>query len=349
MKIALITDLHFGARSDSPVFDKFFEKFYTQCFFPYLDEHGINTVVDLGDTFEKRKTINFQTLSSCKTYFFDTLAEKSIQLHALIGNHDTALKNTNDINSVDLVLREYDNIKTYKKLEVVNFDGLDILMLPWICSDNYDQSMDALKTTKAEVVFGHLEIAGFQMYRGNVNEHGLSRDIFDRFDIVLSGHFHHRSTSGNITYLGNPYEITWADYQDQRGFHVLDTDTRELTFIKNPYTIYEKFNYDEDSLPNDLSMFEEKCIKIVVVNKVDQKLFDKFIAAVNKLNPIDLKIIEDYSEFESDLVDDDSIDMENTMSLLSSYVDSSDITADKTKIKNVLKSLYIEATQLENI
>jgi len=348
VKLALITDLHFGARSDSPVFDQFFERFYTDCFFPYLNENGIKTVVDLGDTFDKRKNIGFQTLDSCKRYFFDRLKSDGIDMHIIVGNHDTALKNTNDINSIDLVLCEYDNIKTYKDLSVVNFDGLDVLMLPWICSGNYDESMNALKTSSADVVFGHLEIAGFSMSRGNVSDHGLNSSLFDLFDIVLSGHFHHRSTNGNITYLGNPYEITWADYQDPRGFHVLDTDTRELTFIENPYTIYEKFSYDEEAEPIDVSRFKDKFVKIVVINKTDQKKFDSFINSVNRSGPHDVKIIEDYSEFESSIVDE-NIDMDTTLSLLTSYVDSSNVDSDKDKIKDVLKSLYLEAIHLENV
>ena len=59
MKIALVTDLHFGARGDSVPFDNFFKKFYDDTFFPYLVEHGIKTIFDLGDTFDRRKYINF--------------------------------------------------------------------------------------------------------------------------------------------------------------------------------------------------------------------------------------------------------------------------------------------------
>lgn len=348
MKIALVTDLHFGARSDSPVFDAFFEKFYKECFFPYLKEHDIKTVIDLGDTFDKRKSISFQTLKNCKRYFFDKLRDNGIIVHAIVGNHDTAMKNTNDINSVDLVLREYDNIVVYESPKSVSFDGTEILMLPWICSGNYDESMEVLRTTAAEIVMGHLEIAGFQMYRGSVNEHGLSKEVFERFDLVASGHFHHRSSNGNIHYLGNPYEITWQDCDDPRGFHVFDTDTRELTFVKNPFTIYQKIHYDDikDTLPS-LDNVEGKYIKVIVANKTDFKKFEIFINELNKAGPVDVKIVEDYSEFETNLLDEENVNIEDTVQLLSSYVDALDTDSDKDRIKRTLKELYVEAINSE--
>jgi DNA repair exonuclease SbcCD nuclease subunit len=117
-------------------------------------------------------------------------------------------------------------------------DGSKIFMMPWICTDNYNQSMEAIKTTDAQVLFGHFEIAGFQMYKGHENDEGFDPKIFEKFDLVCSGHFHHRSSNGNINYLGNPYELTWADFEDPRGFHIFDTSTRELDFIPNRNETY---------------------------------------------------------------------------------------------------------------
>jgi DNA repair exonuclease SbcCD nuclease subunit len=349
LKIALLTDTHWGARNDSPVFDAFFEKYYKEVFFPYLDEHNITTVVHLGDAFDKRKYINFQTLKNCKRYFFDKVNQRNIDLHIIAGNHDCFHKNTNDVNAIDLLLTEYPGIKTYSTLDYVEFDGTKILLMPWICSDNYDVSVNELKNAKTDIVFGHFEIAGFPMYKGTSNEHGFSSDLFDRFDIVYSGHFHHRSTNGNITYLGTSYEITWSDYDDLKGFHIFDTDTRKLTFVPNPNSMFVKYHYDDsfDQSDIDYEQFAGKYVKILIISKRDIAEFDKFMSRVHKQNPIDLKIIEDFSEFESDVVDDDNIDIEDTVNILSSYVDSIDTDADKDRIKATLKSLYLEALNQE--
>jgi len=345
MKIALITDTHFGARSDSIHFDDFFKKFYDNVFFEYIVKHNIKHVIHLGDVFDRRKYINFNILNNCKSYFFDKLKELDIETHVIVGNHDTYFKNTNDVNSPDLLLNSYNNITKYSTPTEVTFENCKVLLLPWICTDNYELSIQTIKNTDAKIVFGHLEIAGFQMYKGQVNEHGFDRAIFDKFDQVYTGHFHHRSSNQNISYLGTAYEITWSDYADKKGFHIFDTDTQMVSFLPNPFIMFEKYYYDEDKEhPDsvDTSMFSGKHVKLIVVNKKDYALFDSFIERIYKKNPLELKIIEDLNGFESDALDD-NIDLEDTMVVLSKYVDSIETDLDKNKLKTMLKSIYFEA------
>ena len=349
-QVALITDTHFGARSDSIPFDNFFKKFYDEVFFPEIDKRGIRHIMHLGDCFDRRKYINFNTLSSCRSYFFDEIKKRNIELHMIVGNHDTFFKNTNDINSPRLLLKDYEFnvIDTPSELEFD--DGSKIFMMPWICTDNYNQSMEAIKTTNAQVLFGHFEIAGFQMYKGHENDEGFDPKIFEKFDLVCSGHFHHRSSNGNINYLGNPYELTWADFEDPRGLHIFDTGTRELDFIQNPFSIFSKVYYDDEKVdPStvDVSQYANQHIKLVVVNKKDYYKFDQFIERLYKVNPLELKIIEDLSEFESDALGDQEVDLEDTVTLLSQYVDSLETEADKDRIKTLMKTLYVEAQNYE--
>ena len=247
-KVALVTDTHFGARSDSVPFDKFFRKFYDETFFPEIDRRGIKTIFHLGDCFDRRKYINFNTLSSCRDYFFDQAKSRGIEIVMIVGNHDTFFKNTNNVNSPNLLLQDYDNIVAYSGPIDYSIDGTSILLMPWICTDNYNECMDVMKTSKSQVMFGHFEIAGFQMYKGHENDEGFDPKIFEKFDLVCSGHFHHRSSNGNINYLGNPYELTWADFEDPRGFHIFDTGERSLEFIQNPFSIFSKVYYDDEKV-----------------------------------------------------------------------------------------------------
>ena len=349
-KIALVTDTHFGARSDSIPFDNFFKKFYDEVFFPEIDKRGIRYIMHLGDCFDRRKYINFNTLSSCRSYFFDEIKKRGIELHMIVGNHDTFFKNTNDVNSPSLLLKDYDNIVAYTGPTEYEADGSSILLMPWICTDNYNECMEAMKTTKAQIMFGHFEIAGFQMYKGHENDEGFDPGLFTKFDCVFSGHFHHRSSSGNITYLGNPYELTWADYDDPRGFHIFDTQSRELEFVQNPYGIFNKIYYnDEETDPRgiDLTPYANTHVKLVVVKKTDLYKYDQFIERLYKVNPLELKIIEDLSEFESDALGEQEVDLEDTVTLLSQYVDSLDTEADKERIKTLMKTLYVEAQNYE--
>ena len=223
MKVALVTDTHFGARSDSLAFDAYFAKFYDETFFPYLKEHDIKTVCHLGDIFDRRKYINFNTLRSCKRYFFKQAEDMGIDIHMIPGNHDTYFKNTNDVNSPDLLLGEYNNITLYQEPTEIMLDREKVLYLPWICGENYDRTMAKIKESNAKTCFGHFEFAGYFLLPGMPNLHGMDTDAFSDFDLVVSGHFHHRHSRGNITYMGNPYEITWSDYKDPRGFAIYDT------------------------------------------------------------------------------------------------------------------------------
>ena len=349
MKVAIITDQHFGARNDSIAFLDFYQKFYENTFFPTIDSAGITTVLVLGDTFDRRKYVNFYALQRAKEMFFDKLAERNISVHMLAGNHDTYFKNTNDVNSPDLLLREYTNINVIDHPTTITVDDTAICMMPWICPENYQDSLDTLKDTQAEICMGHFEIAGFSMYRGMESHEGLSKDLFNKFDLVFSGHYHHRSDDGHIYYLGNPYELTWQDYNDPRGFHLFDLSTRRLEFITNPYTMFARVEYDDKEVePVEIDSLDlkDKYVKLIVVNKTDYYKFDKFIQKLYNKGCSDIKIVEDMSEFQEGEIGDE-INLEDTVSVLSHFIDSVETDVDKEQIKTFMKSLYTEAVNIE--
>ena len=349
MKVAIITDQHFGARNDSIAFLDFFQKFYDNTFFPTLVDNNIDTVLILGDTFDRRKYVNFYALQRAKEMFFDRLANAGIAVHMLAGNHDTYYKNTNDVNSPDLLLREYSNINVIDEPTTITVDGTDICMMPWICPDNYDASINEMKTTKADICMGHFEISGFAMYRGMESHEGLDKSLFDKFDMVFSGHYHHRSDDGHVFYLGNPYELTWQDYNDPRGFHLFDLETRELRFVQNPYTMFSRIEYnDKDQEPDDIDSLDlaQKYVKLVVINKTDFYKFDKFIQKLYNKGCHEIKIVEDMSEFQDGEIGEE-INLEDTLSVLAHYIDSIERDVDKEQVKTYMRTLYTEAVNIE--
>jgi DNA repair exonuclease SbcCD nuclease subunit len=351
LKVAIITDQHFGARNDSIAFLDFFQKFYDNTFFPTLDASGINTVLVLGDTFDRRKYVNFYALDRAKKMFFDKLEERGITVYMLAGNHDTYYKNTNEVNSPDLLLTEYNNIEVIAEPKTINVNGFEVCMLPWICPENYTQSLDEIKNTTSTLCMGHLEIAGFAMYRGMESHEGFSAETFSKFDLVFSGHYHHRSNDRNIHYLGNPYELTWQDYNDPRGFHLFDFTTRQLNFIENPYRMFERLEYtDKEVEPIDLDQLElsEKYVKLVVLEKTDFYKFDKFIQKLYNKGCHEIKIVEDFSEFEAGEINEE-INLEDTVSVLSNYIESIETDVDKEKVKSYMRGLYTEAINIEVI
>ena len=343
MKIALLTDPHFGARGDSLVFFDYMMEFYDNVFFPYLSENNITTMIHLGDVVDRRKFINFNILHGMNTRFMKRLQDDKIESHIIIGNHDTYFKNTNDINSMNELIdfnHEYAP-KVYSDPVTLNFDGRDICFMPWINSGNYTDCRSHIKDTKAKTLFGHLEIAGFEMSRGIKCEDGFDIYMFKKFDLVCSGHFHHKSNNGNIHYLGSPYETTWIDYNDPRGFHIYDTDTNEIEFIQNPYRMFHKIYYDEDRLDQiNYSTYNQKYVKVIVKNKTKQHLLDNLIDELYNNDVVDVSVVDDTYEFEGM---DETQSIEDTMSLLSGYIDDYNLDLDKNRLKGLIQDLYITA------
>jgi len=355
MKIALLNDTHFGARNDSPAFLDYFMRFYNEIFFPYLKENNITTLVHLGDVVDRRKFINFKTAHTFREDFMHRLYKEGIDTHIILGNHDTYYKNTNEVNAIKELCTTFDGIKEpwiYEKATTKNFGGTDICLIPWICDDNYEHSINEIETSKAQIALGHLEIKGFEMHNNMKSVTGLEKRLFRRFEKVLSGHFHKKSDDGQIYYLGCPYEFMWNDYNCQKGFHILDTETREIERIVNPYTIHEKIYYNDeenDYKDFDYSKYEDKFIKLIVEKKKDYYLFDKFVDGFYKKTKVhDIKIIEDYSDLDASTVADDIAERsEDTPTLLDNYVNELETDLNKDKLKTLMRTLYTEAGDME--
>ena len=356
MKIALITDTHWGIRNDSIAFMDNSKRFLDNVFFPYLTEHNIYTVCHLGDLVDRRKYINFNTALRLRQDFLQPLFERDCELHIIAGNHDTYFKNTNRVNSLrELVERKYaDQFIIYdQNPEEVKFDNLNVLMLPWICDENRLACMDKIKTTTAQVVMGHLELAGFEMHKGSMVSHGDDRSSFDRFDMVLSGHYHHRSSDGSIYYLGSHAEFTWSDYNDPKGFHILDTETRNLTFIENPYKMFKKVWYNDADATFlnseiDYAQYKNCMLKVIIQEKNNLFWFDKFIENIESETPLDIQIVEDHLnlnlEEDSDIVNE----AESTIDIFKKYINGFDEkTVNKDKLEKKIVELYNEALAVE--
>ena len=246
MKIAIITDQHLDGRKGSLAFWNYFQKFYDEVFFPTLEKEGIRVVFDLGDTFDNRKSMDFNTFHRVRENYFERL--KDYEVHMLLGNHCTYYKNTNRINSPELLLEQYGNIRIYSEPKEILMGKKVFLMLPWINKENQEDIFRRLETSEADICCGHLELTGFEITPGMKMDHGMDPNLFHRFKRVWSGHYHHKSKKGNIQYLGNPYQMFWNDYKDRRGFHIYDTESDKLKFVANPYEIFDKIFYDDTSV-----------------------------------------------------------------------------------------------------
>ena len=352
MKIAILNDTHAGCRNSSDIFMDYQERFYAEVFFPYLIENDIKHILHLGDYYDNRKTINFKALQHNRKIFLEPMRELGITMDIIPGNHDVYYKNTNELNALKELQGHYMNeVNLVMKPTVVDYDGMAIALVPWINTENEKESLEFLANCKADIVGAHLELQGFEMSKGLPCMEGMDRKHFDRFDMVMTGHFHAKSTQNNIHYLGSQMEFFWNDCNDPKHFHILDTETRELTPVVNPITIYEKIYYDHENMRKfkDLKYLDNKFVKVIVTNKGDPYEFERFIDRVQSQKIHELKIAEDFKEFLGDNVGDDNINVDDTETLVYDYVDNVTTDLDKGRIKKEISHLMKEAQSMEII
>jgi hypothetical protein len=299
----------------------------------------------MGDTFDSRKGIDFSALSWAKNNYYDRLHEMGVKVHTIVGNHTAYYKNTNNVNAVDLLLREYDNVTVYSEPTEVMLGQLPTLFIPWINQENEESTLKLIKKTTCPCAMGHLELQGFRVNKQIVMEHGLESKLFGKFTRVYSGHYHTRSNDGTVFYLGNPYEIYWTDVGDTRGFTIFDTETITHEHVNNPYKMFYNIYYeDTDHQTFDSREYENKIVKVVVRKKTDTKKFEKFIDKLYSSNIAELKIIENFDiqepqEFEA-------FESEDTISILNRYIEEAEINLDKSVIQKMMQEIYQEACEL---
>jgi len=355
-KIAIIADTHWGVRNDSPIFLDYFKKCVDEFFLPTIKEQGVTDIIHLGDLVDRRKYVNINTAHRLRTDFLEKICGYSTLI--IPGNHDEYYKDTYKINALDeLVGDRYPYIGLVMKPETFEFDGSDILLIPWITPDNYAETMEAIKSTTATICMGHLELEGFEFYKGQVSDHGQDKGIFDKFDAVYSGHYHHRSSIANISYLGAFSEHIWSDYNDPRGFSIFDTETRDMVFYRNPFSVFHMVSYDDVKHPDiiekiqaaDYSKYKDTYVKIVCVNKTNPFAFDMLLDKLYKESPADISIVEDVNLF-TDTAADDVIDQaQDTVTILDNYISGLTLPVDNDRMKTYMRDVYLEAVTLENV
>lgn len=338
--IAILGDTHIGARNGSKIFEEQSRRFFSDVFFPTLHKKKVNQIIQLGDLCDNRKSIELNALYNAHRYFFDRI--RKYDFATLVGNHDSYFKHTLRVNSPSLIMRlDTDHGHTIVDCPMHLGAGL---FLPWICKDNYEDTMTLIESSSAKYCFAHLELSGFKN-NAHVMKDGMAADIFKRFDVVFTGHYHTKQIQDNIMYVGTPYELTWSDYGEDKGFHILDLDTGELEFIKNPYKMHQKITYHEDNAMS-VTNVTDRIIRVIVEKKTDQKKFDNFIKYLQDQNPAELKITDSMGEYTENLDETIDLDIDSTTTIIEKYINGYDLMLDKDKLNVMFKELHAEAISL---
>jgi len=345
-EFVILGDLHLGARNASPVLCDYQLKYFEDELFPYMEKHKISTILQLGDLFDSRKFSNHIILKQWKDRFFDVLESKGYTLVTLLGNHDLATKNSLSINTPELFLSDYSNITIVNSPKEYAFFGVNFLLVPWVCLENQVQVKEIIDNSDSLFCAGHFEFDGFEMQKGVAAHGGVAPKEYDKFDLVLSGHYHTRSKKYNILYTGVPYEMTWADFNDQKGFHVFNTKTHKISFVKTKKTLFQRVEYnDKVSVPSIPSNVIGTYIKVVVINKTNPYEFEKFINGIMLQMPADLKITDIEVDFD-DIDVEDELELDDTKTLIGKFIEQVETDLDKDKLKDIMQSLYLSALEV---
>lgn len=308
----------------------------------------------MGDLVDNRKTINYQTLREMRSCFLEGIDRLNLELDIIVGNHDAYYKNTNRINSVDELLGERKNIRIYSGPKEIELGGCKTLFLPWICAENYEESKQLRDKTNASIVFGHLELSDFEMHKGYYQTGGDDPGLYSKFTRVFSGHYHHPSSRDNVFYLGAPYELTWADFCDPRGFHFFDTQTFKLDFVRNPLEMHRKVFYDDRNKklreitppPSDLL---DCIVKVVIKGRTKPLWFDRFIEAIEEQGPSLLLTVDDHHHADK-LPDSDIMEgVEDTLSAIRTYIKHMVDDESQDEIGSYVEELYREAIAVSQV
>lgn len=333
MKVIFLTDTHFGVRGDNSAFHENMRLFYEKVFFPYIDEHQIKKVIHLGDVYDNRKKIDMNTAAQAAQYFFYPLQDRSVEMDIIAGNHDLYFRQSSSVTALRELLDRFKNITFFTE---PTKDG-PFMYIPWINDENRDISVKAIEGAVKPILLGHFDIVGYRMYRSQISTHGFDPSIFKDFKHVYSGHYHHRHTIGNITYLGSPNQHTWADAGDSRGFHIFDTETFEIEFIENPYNMFETIKYPVSSIVKS-SDISGKNIRILYDKIEKQSMFDEFVKSVESYNPANLTLISNNNVVIENSEQSEQIDVEDTETLINSVVSEPDVAQYIIKLYNTVSA-----------
>jgi DNA repair exonuclease SbcCD nuclease subunit len=346
MKAVILNDTHFGYKNDSCIVMDYFLSFFKEQLFPYLKEHNIKTIFHLGDLFDRRKYVNFKTLHRVQKEFFEPLQEMGIKVHIICGNHDIYYRNTNAINSLQELAGHYPNWSVYSEPTEIHLSSGCVALLPWINPENEEAAAKFLSETSCTVLLGHLELCGFQSIRGVFIDQGYESKHFDKFEYVLTGHYHIKSSRDSIHYLGTQYQMSFSDVWEKKGFHVFDFQERNLEFVENPKKLFYTLDYDEDKKEIlDYISYKDCYVKIFIKKKTKQAMFEKYLDKFYEAGVAELAVAEEVSTNPETIAVDIHKD---TLQLLHEEINTiTEKSIDKKQLADIINTAYNSALSKE--
>lgn len=346
-KVILLGDTHFGVKNDSRIILDFQRDFFDQVLFPFCKENNIKEIWQLGDLFDNRKSIHMPSLQAAREIFLDPLSHLCKKVTFLVGNHDAPYRNTLESNSVELLVEQYpwDNNIEIDVIKRPKERG-NITFFPWICQDNYEDSMAFMKRGNA-IAVGHFEISNVLHQYGIESKKGLQISDFSKFKKVFSGHFHERSLNQNILYVGVPYEMYENESHAVKGFHVFDTEDFSCEFIPNPLKLYSTLEWPNNNI--NAKDITNKYVTINVLSGYDTPEYNHFIDEIIDHKPYNLTIKHDIVSAKDIALCLENVNANTSEKLMEDCYEKAvaNTSIEKDFLKGLFDDLYNEALKME--
>ncbi len=316
-RCAVVGDRHYGI--SNLVFLDNQIRFDTDVLIPYLLENKIKHLILEGDIFDTRKSIDVQ-VGNRVLDLFSRYEELDIQIYICLGNHDTALKNTNEVNSLRF-LEKFKNIKIFSKIEEIEIIGLKFLFVPWQYDlNNYIEFVTSNHLDHIQVCVGHFDTIGAKYNSYKNSEVGFDKKYIMRFPLVFSGHYHSMSfdkhNGSELIYTGVPLQLNRSDKNETKGFFVLDNDMK-YEFVENTQSI----KFIDITFPEEVQkeQINNNIVDLHFLEDVDTDQLENYKEMIWKLGPISVtpRIIPKLKDNEKK-----EIKFKNLKELLDEYIET---------------------------
>ena len=200
-------------------------------------QHKCDALVDLGDTFDDRNSIDVPTLRTVLTGLA-WLPENELNTR-VIGNHDQFLRD-NEIHNGPVLAHKFHNVISDR--EIIAVDGAKLFFCAYP-KDHAELAVwlknESSKVRCRKILFGHFQVRGAYLNSVQTTT-GIPQEALNGFDLVVLGHIHQpQQVNERIYYVGSPFQQDWGEAGQKK--RVLIVDTEDATAISVPLEGYPEY------------------------------------------------------------------------------------------------------------
>lgn len=358
-KVLIFTDQHLGLKGNSEQRLKIVIKVFKEVI-QFVKANNIQHVISMGDLFHSRSSLDVNVMNI--GYKLIQGLAKHCNVWLIVGNHDQYLKNTAEINSIN-ILQDIPNVTLISTCRDIEINGHHALLVPWLG--------DITKYGKEcfDLVFGHFDVSAkfimqaFKESNKNTIGDDAKEEVLSIIDIaklngsIFSGHIHTRkelSISGrNLVFVGSPYQQTLADVGLKCGFYVLDEECNykfhEIASV--PVHIELRMSL----VVKDIETFDFSIVKDNILHKiydvdVPPEIDSRISQKILDMKPFE-ELLPDYEVAPKDSCDTESIKnvellKKSKLEYISNYINNIDPKVletekiDNAKLYGILEKYY---------